>query len=241
MAGPTTFGYQVLMGGVVPVVPTTKVQVRFYEFSGDGNCTCSLTSTYEIWEDNPMESGGDLSPSVNDVIAGYDQSGATTCAIVTAINQSGTAVGSTSSDYNDCDECNENELICSGGEGGGGEGFYCLLPDMLVKLKTGVLTKVVNLNVGDEIHGPDGYTQITELIKDHPRSEYHIINNELHITGDHPIEFLGETILASIYPGENKYINEETNTVYVGTADPTFYVYCKNNIYTVSGHYKSNK
>ena len=245
MAGPISFGYQVLGFGAGKAASasggggatTTKVQVRFYQFSGDGNCTCSLTSTYEVWENDVENAGGGLTLSVNDVISGNAGSGSTVCAIVTALNSTSSADGVTVSEYSSCSVCNDNELICSEG-GGEGEGEFCLLPHMLVKLIDGSLVKVSDLNVGDLINSPYGFTEITELITDHPRDGYYIIENELYISDDHPILVDNKMIEAKNYPGNKKYVNLSTDTVYVGTASESYYVYCENNVYTVSGLYK---
>ena len=212
---------------------TTKVQVRFYQFSGDGNCTCSLTSTYEVWENDPEQTGGDLTLSVNDVISGYAADSSTKCAIVTALNSTSSADGQTVSEYSSCSDCNDNETVC---EGGGGEG-YCLLPHMLVKRIDGSLANVIDLNVGDLIEGPSGHIAVNNIDKEHPRSGYYIIEGKLYITNDHPIQVGDEMITAENYPGEKEYINERVNTVNIITSDEVFNVYCDDKIYTVSGRY----
>ena len=178
-----------------------------------------------------------VSPSVNNVIS-YDRTSdsAVVCAKVVALNQTNTPTGNARNEYGSyasggCDICVIYE--------GGGEGEFCLLPHMLVKLQSGILTKVIDLNVGDYIEGPDGYTEVIEVIKDHPRSGYHIINNELHISDDHPIKYQDLILRADEYPGDNAYIEEETNTVYVGTESSFYHVYCNDNVYTVSGQYRS--
>ena len=115
------------------VTSTTKVQVRIAEFDGDNECACSLTSTYEIWENDSGESvdgypGGDLTLSVDDWIAGTDSSFDAKCAQVTAVNSAASAVGTTTTEYSDCADCNDNVGICEdegggpGGPGGPGPG-----------------------------------------------------------------------------------------------------------------------
>ena len=96
------------------------IQVRIAEFSDDGECTCSLSSTYEIWEDDSMTnpSAGSLDPSVDDWISGSTASmaGATVCAQVVSLNETGTAGSNyTIGAYSDCADCNDNNWICFGG------------------------------------------------------------------------------------------------------------------------------
>ena len=121
-----------------------------------------------------------------------------------------------------------------------GEGL-CLLPHMLVKTLGGLIIKVADLKVGDFIESPNGFTKVVELIKDHPREGYYIIENELYISNDHPILVEGKMVLAEDYEGNKQYVDLVTNTVYVGTVDPLFNVYCEDNIYSVDGHYRKNK
>ena len=105
------------------VTSTTKVQVRIAEFDGDNECACSLTSTYEIWENDSLTNpeAGDLTLAVDDWLSGVDSSAATKCAQVTLLNQTGSAVGYTSTEYTDCADCNDNEAICDSESPGGGD------------------------------------------------------------------------------------------------------------------------
>ena len=94
-----------------------------FEFDSDDDCACSLTSTYEIWENDSGDSsypGADLTLSVDDWISGVAEDSETKCAQVTALNQTGTAVGSTVEEYANCGACNDGESLCT--EGGGGPG-----------------------------------------------------------------------------------------------------------------------
>lgn len=105
---------------------TSKFQVRIAEFDGDNECACSLTSTYEIWENDSSENvngyaGGDLTLSVDDWIAGTDSSFEAKCAQVTLLNQTGSAVGTTTTEYTDCADCNDNQYICDSGSPGDGD------------------------------------------------------------------------------------------------------------------------
>lgn len=129
MAGPATWGYQVLgfgAGKKPASATTTKVKVRFAEFDEDDGCACSLTPQYEVWENDPNVDfgGGDLTLSVNDWIGGYDQMLDYACVQVTEINCAESAVGYTETEYSNCDDCNEHNTICSdfGGPEGGPKG-----------------------------------------------------------------------------------------------------------------------
>jgi len=239
MAGPISFGYQVLgfgSGKAITITTTTttaaptttKVTVRIIEFDENDGCSCTLGST-EIWEDGGGAGGAGLDPSVNDVIG----DGSSACAQVTALNATGSVDNYTSDSFSDCDDCNSNYLVC---EDMGEEGF-CLLPWMLVKLIDGSLGKVMDLKLGDLIESPYGLTEVNQLMKDHPRDGYYIIEDELYISDDHPILINGEMIKARDYEGNKEYVQESTNTVYVGTFAPTFNVYCEKNVYVVDGQY----
>jgi hypothetical protein len=109
------------MVAAAAVASTTKVQVRLAEFD-EGDCSCSLGSTYEIWEDSSSSDpgAGDLDPAVGDWIAGVDVNYETQCAQVTALNSTADADGSTTTSYSDCSDCNYMEGICEGGGGPGG-------------------------------------------------------------------------------------------------------------------------
>tara|TARA_Y100000593_G_scaffold63011_1_gene116558 strand:+ start:57 stop:740 length:684 start_codon:yes stop_codon:yes gene_type:complete len=210
-------------------------EVTPFSYDEENNCACTTTGQTAFLIDDEQGALAGATPSVNDVVGVYkDSPGESYCAKVTAVNQGGTAVGYFEYEgFSDCAECNEMYAICFG-EGG----EFCLLPHMLVKLIDGSFIKVVDLNLGDLIESPYGFTEINELVKDHPRDGYFIINNELYISDDHPILVDDKMIKAKDYPGEKKYVNLSTNTVYIGTHSPTFNVYCEDNVYVVDGRYK---
>ena len=135
--------------------------------------------------------------------------------------------------------------------GGGGHGYtddkgygvVCLLEDMMVMLNN-KLSSVVNVEVGDIVSG----SIVTEVMKKHMRNSYYIINNELKITNDHPVltnsgwkrteelnigDYINNVKVETI-----DFIEKIVPTVYIGTSDESFDVYCNNNIYTVHGQYK---
>tara|TARA_Y100000114_G_C11759088_1_gene328513 strand:+ start:896 stop:1573 length:678 start_codon:yes stop_codon:yes gene_type:complete len=191
-------------------------------------CTGGFSSTNVLVDDTQS-----ISPSVNDVISVEMADGTIECAIVTAINQTGsTSNESFGGTYLNCGDCYNQEALCFG------EGGFCLLPDMIVKIKSGLLIKVKDLEIGDFIEGPNGFTKITFLDKNHPRDSYYIINNELHISDDHPILVDGyKLVKAKDYNGPKKLIKQKVDTVNIITEDKFFNVYCNDNIYTVDGHY----
>jgi hypothetical protein len=125
--------------------------------------------------------------------------------------------------------------------------FFCLSPDTKVKTKDG-LKEVKNLKVGDTIKSIYGYGTVTEVINNHIRSGYYCINDDLHITNDHPIltkkgwyrtedlkigDDLGGTIVKSI-----DYIEGPVETVSITTDTEDFNVYGKDVVYSVNGRYK---
>jgi len=207
---------------------TTKLTVKIIDFDENDGCSCSLGST-EVWEDGSGAGGAGLEPSTGDVIG----DGSSYCAEVTALNATGSVDNYTADAYSDCAACNAYYLLC---EDMGEE--ICLLPHMLVKHIDGYLIKVIDLKLGDLIESAYGFTEVKELIKDHPRDGYYIIEDELYISDDHPILVDGKMVRAKDYKGKKKYVELSTNTVYVGTFAPTFNVYCENNVYVVDGQYK---
>ena len=99
---------------------TSKVTVRIVVFDEENDCKCNLTGAVEIWENDSTvnPNAGDLTLAVDDWISGLDSSDETQCAKVTAVNSTGTAVGSTDTEYADCAACNAGEALCAGDPGG---------------------------------------------------------------------------------------------------------------------------
>ena len=97
---------------------TSKVTVRIVEFDEE-TCECNVSGDIEIWENDSSvnANAGDLTLSVDDWISGLDSSDETQCAKVTAVNSSGTAVGSTDTEYANCAACNAGEALCAGSPG----------------------------------------------------------------------------------------------------------------------------
>ena len=137
MAGPTTFGFQVLGFGAGKTsgggATTTLIYVDIAEFDEFDDCACSLDSMEgtKLVDDGAsgFGSGAGLSPSVGDWISVTDamMMGGPWCGQVTEINvvadEFTLATGYTSAAYDDCADCNDGEEICSTeGPGPGGPG-----------------------------------------------------------------------------------------------------------------------
>ena len=225
---------------------TTKFNVRILEFDEESDCACTLltdldgetSGAYQVWD------GQGMTVAVNQYV-----SDSAYCAKVLSLNATGNpdsyAYGGP---YTGCVICaNENDICAvmddygGGGGPGKGPGGFCLLPDMLVKHASGSLVRVEDLKIGDFIHTEDGLTQVESLIKDHPREGYYIIEDELHITNDHPVLVDGQVFRAEHYKGKKEYVEGKVNTIYVGTVGSFFSVFCGNNVYSVNGDYGKNK
>ena len=96
---------------------TTKITVKEILFDEENDCACSLDSSTQVWEDDINEGGGDLSPSIGDVVG----DGSSVCAEVTALNATGSVDSYTYESFADCAECNSSYAVCEDmGEGPGG-------------------------------------------------------------------------------------------------------------------------
>ena len=108
---------------------------------------------------------------------------------------------------------------------------------------------VNNLKVGDNIMTTNGNTVIEELIINHMREGYYVINNELEITNDHPI-FVNDTmwkrtedllvgdVINNVRVDTMEYISKLTPTVSIITESDNYNVHCDENLYTVHGRYR---
>jgi len=153
--------------------------------------------------------------------------------------------GSVDAGKGDADPGGMNGAEAAGGthsEGGMG-GVWCLTENMMTLLN-GQLKSVTEARVGDRI----GATLITDVVHNHLREGYYIINGELEITNDHPVLVdnnwkrvdelsIGDSI-NDIEIFSIDYIPGLTQTVYIETATDRFDVYCNNNTYTVHGRYR---
>ena len=132
-------------------------------------------------------------------------------------------------------------------EGDGG-GAFCLTYNMKVMLENNILMNVNKLKIGDKIMTNGGPTIIEELIVNHIRNGYYIVNSELEITNDHPVFVNGvwkrteDLLIGDVVNGIRintlKYISKRTPTVSIVTASDNYNVYCNENLYTVHGRYK---
>ena len=79
---------------------------------------------------------------------------------------------------------------------GNGVGSICLVYDTLVLMSNGTYKVIQEIEVGDRVKGFDintgkaVNTTVIDTLKDHPRNDYYVINNELNITNDHPVALL---------------------------------------------------
>jgi hypothetical protein len=120
---------------------------------------------------------------------------------------------------------------------------------MQVMLSNNILVNVNNLKVGDNIMTTNGNTIIEELITEHMREGYYVINNELEITNDHPIfvnasmwkrteDLLIGDVINNVRIDTMEYISKITPTVSIVTEFNSYNVYCNENLYTVHGRYR---
>ena len=104
----------------------------------------------------------------------------------------------------------------------------CLTPDMMLKLSSGSLVKAGDIKVGALITTPEGDTRVVKVINPHEREGVVVINNELGITGDHPMLTEGNTFIPAkdIQLGDSisgitleskKWKQGKMNTVYIET------------------------
>mgnify|MGYP003640408775 CR=1 FL=1 len=138
-------------------------------------------------------------------------------------------------------------LLGAGGGAAAAAITKCLLPDMIVKLSSGEKITVAKLNEEDVIYGDDKQTNIEHIIKQHLRESYYLINNELKITGDHPVWVNGDWKLVENLEIDDKinnvkikdlmYIEGQVDTVYIKTTNGVIDVYSNDNVYKVSGDY----
>ena len=130
----------------------------------------------------------------------------------------------------------------------GTDGSICLLNDMKVMLINNNLINVNKLKVGDEIMTNYGATIVEEIITNHMREGYYVMNNELKITNDHPLLVnnvwmrtedvsIGD-IVNGVKINTIEYISKRVPTVSIVTQSDNYNVYCNENLYTVHGRYK---
>ena len=124
----------------------------------------------------------------------------------------------------------------------------CISPDSLIELYEGTLVRADSLNLGNLIVTHEGVTKITDIIKNHVRDHYYIINNELKVTNDHPMFKLDGTTVTpeNIKIGDKlknstvtsiEKIPEELNSVYIETENGILDIVSPTTIYTLKGGY----
>lgn len=119
-------------------------------------------------------------------------------------------------------------------------GVICLTNEMIVQEYNKGFVRVYDIEIGDLILGSDGYTEVLDTIKDHPREGYWVLDGWLEITNDHPVLTDAGWIRAEDYTGNKEYKQVLTDTVYIETADEAIKIFdASTNIsMLVSGQYK---
>jgi len=119
-------------------------------------------------------------------------------------------------------------------------GFTCLTNDMIVKECNRGFIRVYDIEIGDLILGNDGYIEVLDVVKDHPREGYWILDGWLEITNDHPIWLENKWINPEDYTGNKEYKQIAVDTVYIETKGEKYKVFnpTRNEFILVSGEYK---
>lgn len=136
----------------------------------------------------------------------------------------------------------------------GGGPVECLVYGMQVLLHNHKLINVEDLKIGDyiltnkgEVNDTSIYTRVENILTEHLREGYYIVNNELMITNDHPVvsndgwkkvedlvigDSIGENEITSI-----RYVSEDVMTVSILTSSDEFMAIAQGKSYRVSGKY----
>jgi len=118
----------------------------------------------------------------------------------------------------------------------------CLHYDMKVQLEDLSFINVNNVSVGDRIRTAAGFTEVLEVITEHEREGYYLVENGLMITNDHPFKVGDDWVMPEYYTGTKEYVEGTLNTVYIETAAGEFITYStdESQNWTVSGDYASS-
>ena len=89
------------------------------------------------------------------------------------------------------------ETLTTGGTGDTGTTTDCLLYDTLVLMSDGSYKTIQTVEIGEivramDVNGNVIGTKVLDILRDHQRSNYYIINSELKITDDHPMAVLND-------------------------------------------------
>ena len=151
-------------------------------------------------------------------------------------------------DWEDIGEVGDDEAGTEDDHGADEDQPVCLTYNMKVMLSNNILINVNKLKLGDKLMTNGEPTIVQELIFNHIRKGYYIINGELEITNDHPVLSNGkwkrteDLLIGDVVNGVRiytmKYISKRTPTVSIVTAADNYNVYCNENLYTVHGRYK---
>jgi len=117
----------------------------------------------------------------------------------------------------------------------------CLHYNMKVQLEDLSFVNVNNVSVGDMIRTAAGFTEVLEVITEHEREGYYLVDNGLMITNDHPFKVGDDWVVPEYYTGTKEYVEGTLNTVYIETAAGEFITYSadESQNWTVSGNYAS--
>jgi hypothetical protein len=117
----------------------------------------------------------------------------------------------------------------------------CLHYNMKVQLEDLSFVNVNNVSVGDMIRTAAGFTEVLEVVTEHEREGYYLIDNGLMITNDHPFKVGDDWVVPEYYTGTKEYVEGTLNTVYIETAAGEFITYSadESQNWTVSGNYAS--
>jgi len=119
-------------------------------------------------------------------------------------------------------------------------GFICLHYDMLVNEKDKGIIHVHQVEVGDIIEWGEDWTKVTNVLTEHMREGYYLVDGWLKITNDHPILINDEWFTADQddFPLDKEYFEGDVPTVYIETESGEFITYdADDNYITVSGDY----
>ena len=111
---------------------------------------------------------------------------------------------------------------------------------MLVNEKDKGIIHVHQVEVGDIIEWGEDWTKVTNVLTEHMREGYYLVDGWLKITNDHPILINDEWFTADQddFPLDKEYFEGDVPTVYIETESGEFITYdADDNYITVSGDY----
>ena len=151
-----------------------------------------------------------------------------------------------------------------GGGGAGGGGGICLLPGSLMIDGRCRLRLVEDIGIGETVASLDSRTGrqiktvVIDVLRNHVRDHFYIVNGELRITNDHPVLVRATaaprwTRVEDLAIGDRLHsragqiavrsierIDHRAETVYLETAADSFLVLGSDGPYVVHGHYRDS-